>query len=622
MKSSSASLGGCVKRLIALCWFCFAVMALHADGTVTNGYISAVLRSECANAPTPPPPVGTTAVGTNYVIMTVADADPRNLENAQQVATDAIFLSLMASYCDLPITASNCIARRVQWSITTYDVNGNPVISGCAASGCQYHSCAGFESGPPIILAQPSDQSVNSGQTATFSVDISGAAPLYYQWMFDQTNVLAGATNSTLVLPNARTNQTGTYQVVIYNSLGGTNSRAATLTVNPGPAATNGYITAVLRTDCGDAPTPPPPVGIIKVGTNYVIMTVADADPWDWQNAQQLATDGAFLSLMSFYCTLPITARSCIKRQVQWNVITYDVNGNPITSGCAASGCQYHSCAGSESGLPIILAQPSDQWVNSGQTATFSVDISGAAPLYYQWMFDQTNVLAGATNSALVLPNARTNQAGTYEVIIYNTLGSTNSRVATLTVNPGPAATNGYVTAVLRSGCANAPTPPPPVGTIRMGTNYVIMSVADANPLNWQNAQQVAADGVFSFLMPFYCALPSTGSNCLMDQVQWNIITYDANGNPVTSGCAASGCQFHLCAGGTTQILPTALMISLASASVGLSWSTMASDFVLEQSTNMVDWNPVTWPGATSFDTISVQMPPQGSGGFFRLRHK
>ncbi len=622
MKSYSLSRGGCVKLLAALFWFCSTVMALHADGIVTNGYITAVLRSEGASAPTPPPPVGSTVVGTNYVIMTVADGDPANWQNAQQVANDAVFLSLMPLYCTLPMTASNGVTRRVQWNIITYDTNGNPRTSGCAASGCQYRSCAGFESGPPEILTQPSDQWVNSGQTATFSVEVSGEAPLYYQWMFNETTILAGATNATLALANAGTNQAGTYMVIIYNTLGGTNSRVATLTVDSGPAATNGYITAVLRSECASSPTPPPPIGALRVGTNYVIMTVADADPQDWQNAQQVATDGVFSSLMPLYCTLPMTASNCVTRSVQWNIITYDVNGNPVISGGPASGAQYHSCAGFESGPPIILVQPSDRWVNSGQTATFRVDVSGAAPLYYQWMFNETTVLDGATNSTLVLPDARTNQTGTYMVIISNTLGTTNSRAATLTVNPGAAATNGYITAVLRSGCANAPTPPPPVGTIRVGTNYVMVTVADADPANWQTAQRVATDEIFSFLMPLYCALPRTGSNCITGQVQWNIITYDVNGNPRISGCAASGCQSHACVGGATQTLPAGLNISPGSADVGLSWSTMASDFVLEQSTNMIDWYPATWPAATNFDTISVQMPLQGSGHFFRLRQK
>jgi hypothetical protein len=618
MKSFSTSLVGRVRWPIALIWFGFAVLATHAGGAVTKGYITAVLRSGCANAPTPPPPVGGTRMGTNYVIMTVADADPTDWQYAKQVVTDAVFSSLMPLYCDLPKTG--CITDRVQWNIITYDVNGNPLISGCAASGCQSHSCAGFESGPPFILVQPSNESVNSGQTAIFSVDVSGLAPLYYQWMFNQTNVLAGATNSTLVLPSAQTNQAGTYQVQVTNSLGGTNSRLATLMVNPGPAATNGYITAVLRSGCANAPTPPPPVGGTRVGTNYVIMTVADASPTNYQFAQQVVTDDIFTSLMPLYCGLIGTGR-CVTDQVQWNIITYDVNGNPVISGGPTSGAQDHSCAGFESGPPIIIVQPSDKSVNSGQSASFSVDVSGVAPLNYQWVFNETNVLAGETNSTLVLPNAYTNQAGAYQVQVSNSLGGTNSRLATLTVNPGPAATNGYITAVLRSGCANAPTPPPPVGGTRVGTNYVIMTVADANPTDWQHAQQVVTDAIFSSLMPLYCALPETTNNCVTDRVQWGIITYDVNGNPVISGCAASGCQSHSCAGGGTLTLSPMLAVSSGSNNVGLSWSTMASDFVLEESTNLVDWYPVTGPMATNFDAISTQMPSPKNDYFFRLRH-
>jgi len=560
-------------------------------------------------------------VGADYVIMTVADADPRDYPYAQQVVTDAIFESIMPLYCNLPPSKTGCVTDRVQWNIITYDVNGNSVISGGPTSGAQDHSCAGFESGPPIIIVQPSNQSVNSGQSATFSVDASGAAPLYYQWAFNGTNVLAGATNSTLALPNAYTNQAGAYQVLVYNSLGGTNSRPAMLTVNPGPAATNGYITAVLRSECTSDPTPPPPVGSTRVGADYVIMTVADADPRDYQHAQQVVTDAIFESIMPLYCNLPPSKTGCVTDRVQWNIITYDVNGNPVISGGPTNGPPYHSCAGFESGPPIIITQPADQSVNSGQSATFSVDISGAAPLYYQWAFNGTNVLAGATNSTLVLPNAYTNQAGTYQVLVYNSLGGTNSRPATLTVNPGLAATNGYITAVLRSECANAPTPPPPVGGTRVGTNYVIMTVADANPWDFQHAQQVVTDAIFSSLMPLYCALPETTNNCVTDRVQWGIITYDVNGNPLISGCAASGCQYHSCAGGGAVTLSPVLAVSSGSTNVGLSWSTMASDFVLEESTNLVNWYQVTGPMATNFDAISAQMPPQGNDHFFRLRH-
>jgi hypothetical protein len=119
-------------------------------------------------------------------------------------------------------------------------------------------------------------------------------------------------------------------------------SAPVNIRVQTGPAATHGYITAVLRSECTDSPTPPPPVGGTRVGSDYVIMTVADADPTDWTNAQRLVTDAIFKSLMPLYCALPKTG--CVTDSVQWNIITYGTNGNPMTSGCAASGCQSHSC--------------------------------------------------------------------------------------------------------------------------------------------------------------------------------------------------------------------------------------------------------------------------------------
>src|SRR5262245_29527414 len=83
-----------------------------------NGFITAVLRSDCTSAPTPPPPVGETVVGQDYVIRTVASGDPRDYENAQRVVTDAVFESLMPLYCGLRRGAgSPCVTNSVQWNI-------------------------------------------------------------------------------------------------------------------------------------------------------------------------------------------------------------------------------------------------------------------------------------------------------------------------------------------------------------------------------------------------------------------------------------------------------------------------------------------------------------------------
>lgn len=82
----------------------------------------------------------------------------------------------------------------------------------------------------PAIVNQPISQTGFRSNSVTFSVSASGANPLAYQWFFN-SNVLAGATNTTLPLANLQTNQAGSYFVVVTNGFGGVTSSIATLTV-------------------------------------------------------------------------------------------------------------------------------------------------------------------------------------------------------------------------------------------------------------------------------------------------------------------------------------------------------------------------------------------------------
>ena len=86
---------------------------------------------------------------------------------------------------------------------------------------------------------------------------------------------------------------------------------------------------------------------------------------------------------------------------------------------------------------PTIFAQPTNQTLVAGETAIFAVAASGTSPLSYQWMFNGTN-LGGATQSALVLPDALLAQAGNYAVLVTNAFGAITSSNATLTVSPAP----------------------------------------------------------------------------------------------------------------------------------------------------------------------------------------
>jgi hypothetical protein len=83
----------------------------------------------------------------------------------------------------------------------------------------------------PVILVQPLDQVVLNGGIAVFQVVPSASlTPISYRW-FHNGAVIPGATNSTHLVSNARTNEQGTYQVELKNTSGTTLSRVASLTV-------------------------------------------------------------------------------------------------------------------------------------------------------------------------------------------------------------------------------------------------------------------------------------------------------------------------------------------------------------------------------------------------------
>jgi hypothetical protein len=88
---------------------------------------------------------------------------------------------------------------------------------------------------------------------------------------------------------------------------------------------------------------------------------------------------------------------------------------------------------------PAITQSPASQSVLTRSTATFSFAASGSSPLTVRWRKDNT-VLPNETNTTLVLRNVTLGDAGGYDVIVSNPLGSATSLVATLTVTIRPPA--------------------------------------------------------------------------------------------------------------------------------------------------------------------------------------
>ncbi len=101
---------------------------------------------------------------------------------------------------------------------------------------------------------------------------------------------------------------------------------------------------------------------------------------------------------------------------------------------------------------PSITSQPASITVPAGQPASFSVSVSGAGPVGYQWRRGGAPLadggrISGATSATLTINPAATADAGSYDVMLAAPCGQRTSNPAVLTVSCYP-------------NCDNSTTPP------------------------------------------------------------------------------------------------------------------------------------------------------------------
>jgi hypothetical protein len=263
----------------------------------------------------------------------------------------------------------------------------------------------------PSITTQPANQTVTAGQTATFAVVATGTAPLSYQWQKNGVNI-AGATATSYTTPLTATSDSGsTFDVVVSNTAGTVTSAAATLTVNPAPVA------PTITTQPGNQT-----VTAGQTATFTVVAAGTAPLSYQWQkNGVNVA--GA----TSASYTSPVTTTS--DSGASFDVVVSNTAGT-VTSAAATLTVNPAPVA------PTLTAQPGNQTVTAGQTATFNVVATGTALLSYQWQKNGANI-AGATATSYTTPvTAATDSGSTFRVMVSNTAGTVTSSAATLTVNP------------------------------------------------------------------------------------------------------------------------------------------------------------------------------------------
>ena len=132
----------------------------------------------------------------------------------------------------------------MKWKISFVLVAQLLLLPGCGGG----HGGAGGAVAP-AITAQPTDQRVVIGSTATFSVTATGSAPLGYQWQKGTTSI-PGATASSYTTPATTLADDGSsFQVIVSNSAGSVTSNSVMLTVAAGTAMARGVDITTFKND-------------------------------------------------------------------------------------------------------------------------------------------------------------------------------------------------------------------------------------------------------------------------------------------------------------------------------------------------------------------------------------
>lgn len=263
---------------------------------------------------------------------------------------------------------------------------------------------------PPSITAQPANQTITAGQTATLSATASGTAPrtlTWFQGLSGNTSTPVGS-GSQFVTPILTA--TTSFWVRVQNNCGAINSSTATITVVP--QCTPPQITAE------------PSDASIAAGASALLSVVATGTglTYAWFEGAAGDTSRPVGDNSAFFDTGPLNASTSYWARVsnacgQENSRTVVVNVGPA--------CQPAS----------ITAPPQPATVASGRQAFLSLGVAGTSPLTFQWFEgatgDTTRPL-GPNSSFLATPSLTSSTS--FWVRVVNACGSADSDAASVTV--------------------------------------------------------------------------------------------------------------------------------------------------------------------------------------------
>jgi hypothetical protein len=345
----------------------------------------------------------------------------------------------------LTLTVLAQYATSYQWNLggtaipgatsATYSVSaassanaGNYTVTVTNGIGSTTSSVAAVAVGS-TITSNPVSLSLHATQVGTFSVAAQGLSPFTYQWYQIPSGgttgtVISGATSPVYTTPAVDVSYNGAkyYSVVTDSCTTPLNSSNANLTVVAGNASPTIITQPVGQT-------------VATGGTTSFTVVAAGSGTltYQWYRIPAGSTTGTAVSgATSATYNVPATSTTNANDGDKYYVIVSNAYGQVVSQQvtlAVGAGIQ-------------ITQQPQTQYINVGDTATYTVAATSTLPLTYQWYeaaagTSTFTAVAGATNPTLNFgPGATGDTGDVFKVVVSNGTSTATSNSAALFVGP------------------------------------------------------------------------------------------------------------------------------------------------------------------------------------------
>jgi len=277
-----------------------------------------------------------------------------------------------------------------------------------AVAAGKWHTVALVIPTAPVITTQPMSQTVNAGQSASFTVVATGYA-VNYQWRKDGTN-LNGRTGPTYRLGNAWFSDAGTYTVVASNSAGSVISTPpAVLTVN---AALPSSVVAWGNNGQGQTDVPvAAQSGVIAIaaGGYHTVALKTNGSVLSWGYYAWYDDDGGYHYYDFGQTTVPVAAQSGVTAIAAGGAHTVALknDGSVVAWGYNYDG-QTNVPVAAQSGVTAIAAGGAHTVAlkNDGSVVAWGYNGSGQTTIPVAAQSGVTAIAAGYTHTVALLGTA------------------------------------------------------------------------------------------------------------------------------------------------------------------------------------------------------------------------